>query len=115
VAFGEDNILLGTDSIWYGSPQDRILAFRAFEIGREFQDRYGYPALTPAIEREIFGLNAARVYGLKADEMRGKPVRDKVRKTRLDDLSDPDPAFATVGPRTRRELLAFRALHGESR
>jgi hypothetical protein len=114
VAFDEDNTLWGTDSIWYGSPQDRILDFRAFEFGREFQDRYGYPALTPAIKRESFGLNGARVYGLKADEMRGKPVRDKVRKTRLDDLNDPDPAFASHGPRTRRELLAYWALHGET-
>jgi len=110
---GEDNILWGTDSIWYGSPQDQIQAFRAFEISREFQDRYGYPALTPAIKRKIFGLNGARVYGLKADEMRRKLARDKVQKTRLDYLNDPDPAFATYGPRTRREFLAFRALHGD--
>jgi len=110
---GEDNILWGTDSIWYGSPQDQILAFRAFEISREFQDEYGYPALTPAIKRKIFGLNGARVYGLKADEMRRKLARDRVQKTRLDYLNDPDPAFATYGPRTRREFLAFRALAGE--
>ena len=38
---GEDNILWGTDSIFYGSPQDQIQAFRAFEITREFQERYG--------------------------------------------------------------------------
>jgi hypothetical protein len=25
---GEDNVLWGTDSIWYGSPQDQIQAFR---------------------------------------------------------------------------------------
>ena len=29
---GEDNVLWGTDSIWYGSPQDQIQAFRAFQI-----------------------------------------------------------------------------------
>jgi len=110
---GEDNILWGTDSIWYGSPQDQILAFRAFEISGEFQDRYGYPALTPAIKRKIFGLNGARVYGLKADELRSKLARDRVQKARLDYINDPDPAFATYGPRTRREFLAFRALAGE--
>ena len=27
---GEDNVLWGTDSIWYGSPQDQIQAFRTF-------------------------------------------------------------------------------------
>jgi hypothetical protein len=111
--FGEDNILWGTDSIWYGSPQDQIQAFRAFEISREFQDRYGYPALTPVIKRRIFGLNGARVYGLKAEEMRERLDRDRVQKTKLDYLNDPDPAFATYGPRTRREFLAFRALAGD--
>jgi predicted TIM-barrel fold metal-dependent hydrolase len=29
---GEDNVLWGTDSIWYGSPQDQIQAFRTFQI-----------------------------------------------------------------------------------
>jgi hypothetical protein len=110
---GEDNILWGTDSIWYGSPQDQIQAFRAFEISREFQERYGYPALTAAIKRKIFGLNGARVYGLKPEEMRRKLARDRVQKTKLDYLNDPDPAFLTYGPRTRREFLAFRALHGD--
>ena len=29
---GEDNVLWGTDSIWYGSPQDQIQAFRRFRF-----------------------------------------------------------------------------------
>ncbi len=110
---GEDHILWGTDSIWYGSPQDQIQAFRAFEISAEFQERYGYPALTPAIKRRIFGGNAARVYGLDAGALRRRLARDRVQRTRLEYLNDPDPAFATYGPRTRREFLAFRAQHGE--
>ncbi len=32
---GEDNVLWGTDSIWYGSPQDQIQAFRVFQISGE--------------------------------------------------------------------------------
>lgn len=110
---GEDNILWGTDSIWYGSPQDQIQAFRAFQISREFQERYGYPALTPAAKRKIFGLNAARVYGLKPEAMRRKLARDRVQKTRFEYLNAPDPSFATYGPRTRREFIAFRRWHGE--
>ena len=61
---GPDNILWGTDSIWYGSPQDQIESFRAFEISEELQERYGYPALTPEVKRKIFGLNAAALHGL---------------------------------------------------
>ena len=111
--FGEDRILWGTDSIWYGSPQDQIQAFRAFDISREFQEKYGYPALTEGIKRKIFGLNAARVYGLQPQEMRKKLARDRVQKSKTEYLDDPQPSFATYGPRTRAEFLAFRRLQGD--
>jgi predicted TIM-barrel fold metal-dependent hydrolase len=62
---GEDNVLWGTDSIWYGSPQDQIQAFRAFEITPEFQERFGYPALTKGLKAKVLGLNGARVYGVR--------------------------------------------------
>jgi len=110
LTFGEDSILWGTDSIWYGSPQDQIQAFRAFEISREFQEKFGYPALTPQIKRKIFGLNAARVYGLEPTAMRRKLARDRVKKARDEYLNNPQPSFKTYGPRTRREFLALRAL-----
>jgi predicted TIM-barrel fold metal-dependent hydrolase len=57
-------VLWGTDSIWYGSPQPQIEAFRVFEITPEYQDRFGYPALTPEVKRQILGRNAARLYKL---------------------------------------------------
>jgi hypothetical protein len=71
VAVGEDNILWGTDSIWYGSPQDQIQAFRAFEITAETQERFGYPALTPAVRAKILGQNAARLYGVDLAKVGG--------------------------------------------
>ncbi|WP_418317611.1 amidohydrolase family protein [Piscinibacter sakaiensis] len=111
--FGEDRILWGTDSIWYGSPQDQIQAFRAFQISSEFQQRFGYPALTPAIKRKIFGLNATKVYGLDTIQLRRKLGKDRVQKSRLDYLNDPNPSFETYGPRTRREFFAFRAVSGD--
>lgn len=61
---GEDNVLWGTDSIWYGSPQPQIDAFRAFTISQEYQERFGYPALTDAVKAKVLGLNGARVYGV---------------------------------------------------
>jgi predicted TIM-barrel fold metal-dependent hydrolase len=61
---GPERILWGTDSIWYGSPQGQIDAFRAFEITPEAQERYGYPALTPDMKDLILGGNAARLYGV---------------------------------------------------
>jgi hypothetical protein len=111
--FGEDRVLWGTDSIWYGSPQDQIQAFRAFEIGRELQERHGYPALTPAIKRKVFGLNAARVYGLQPEGLRRKLGTDRVQRRKSEYLDDPSPTFATYGPRNRAEFLAFRRWQGE--
>lgn len=61
---GEDNVVWGTDSIWYGSPQPQIEAFLRFQITAQFQQQYGYPALTDTIKRKILGLNAAKVYGI---------------------------------------------------
>jgi len=66
VTFGPDNILWGTDSLWYGSPQAQIEAFRTFEISAEYQERFGYPALTPDVKARILGLNAARLYNIDA-------------------------------------------------
>jgi hypothetical protein len=61
---GPERILWGTDSIWYGSPQGQIDAFRTFTISEEFQERFGYPALTDETKRLILGGNAQRLYGL---------------------------------------------------
>jgi predicted TIM-barrel fold metal-dependent hydrolase len=61
---GENNVVWGTDSIWYGSPQGQIQAFRAFEINEEFQERFGYPALTAERKAKILGRNSARLYGV---------------------------------------------------
>jgi len=102
---GEDNILWGTDSIWYGSPQDQIQAFRAFEISEEFQQRYGYPALTPEIRRKIFGLNALKPYRLEAGVLEHHLGDDAVQVTRAEYRSIADPHFRTFGPKTRREFF----------
>ena len=76
LAVGEDNILWGTDCIWYGSPQPLIDAFRAFQIPDEYTERYGYPKLTPLAKEKILGLNAARVYGLDPGKVRATTSND---------------------------------------
>ena len=65
-AFGPGRILWGTDSVWYGSPQPLIDAFRAFTIPDRMQDTYGYPPLTIDDKRRILGANATGVYGTEA-------------------------------------------------
>jgi hypothetical protein len=111
-AFGEDHILWGTDSIWYGSPQDQIQAFRAFQIAPALQEKHGYPALTPAVKRKIFGLNAARVYGLAPDALRARLAKDPVQRRKSEYRQDPQPSFATYGPRTWPEFVALRRMQG---
>jgi hypothetical protein len=60
--FGEDRILFGSDSVWYGSPQWQIEALWRFEIPENLRRQYGYPKLTQAAKRKILGLNSARLY-----------------------------------------------------
>ena len=70
LAVGEDNVLWGSDSIWYGSPQPLIDAFRSFHIPEQLCLEYGYPPLTPQVKEKILGLNAARVYGIDVAQAR---------------------------------------------
>ena len=106
--FGEERIVWGTDSIWYGSPQDQIQAFRAFQISTEYQDKYRYPALTADAKRKIFGLNAARVYGLDVAQIR----TPELQAARAEYRATPNPSFRTYGPSTRRQFLAMQQEHG---
>jgi hypothetical protein len=98
-AFGEDRILWGHRLDLVRSPQDQIQAFRTFQIAPAFQEKYGYPALTPTARRKIFGLNAARVYGLKPDALRARLAKDPVQRRKSEYLQDPQPSHATYGPR----------------
>lgn len=109
---GEDNVLWGTDSIWYGSPQDQIQAFRTFQISEEFQERYGYPAITPELRRKVFGLNAARPYEISAEEISRFVAGDALSQRKLAYQENPQPHFRTYGPKTRREFMNFLKLGG---
>ena len=109
---GEDNVLWGTDSIWYGSPQDQIQAFRTFRIADALVERYGYPQLTPALRAKVFGRNALRVYAVPDAVLKRHLPRDRVARERDEYRERPDPAFVTYGPKTRREFLAFKARAG---
>ncbi|MDW7772111.1 MAG: amidohydrolase family protein [Desulfobulbaceae bacterium] len=71
---GEDRVLWGTDSVWYGSPQWQIEALRRLEMPEDLQKRFGYQTLGPAdgpLKNRIFSGNAARVYPFAADSLQG--------------------------------------------
>jgi hypothetical protein len=139
---GSKRIIWGTDSIWWGSPQWQIDAFKALEIPPAMQEEFGYPALTPSRKRRILGRNAARLYGVRRGRRRyctipgGSPSgafldddEDLLAAAPADSLYVPDNidrlraeqggvragrSFRTYGPRTRREFLAFLN-HGADR
>jgi predicted TIM-barrel fold metal-dependent hydrolase len=62
---GEDHIVYGSDSIWYGGPQWQIEAFWRFQIPESIRRTWGYPQLTERAKRKILGLNSARLYGMR--------------------------------------------------
>ncbi|MEQ9319266.1 MAG: amidohydrolase family protein [Polyangiaceae bacterium] len=108
--FGEDRVVWGTDSIWYGSPQDQIAAFRAFSISEELQETHGYPALTDEVKAKIFGLNSAALYGIDPDAKLCEIAEDDISQQKQAMRTIPAlrrPSLRNMGPRTRQEWLDF--------
>ena len=69
-AVGEDRVLWGTDSIWYGSPQPLIDALWSFQIPEDMRERFGYPALTAEVKQKILWKNGAQLYDITDGELR---------------------------------------------
>lgn len=107
-ACGPDNLLWGTDSIWYGSPQDQIQAFRSFQIAESLRERHGYPEMTPELRAKVFGRNALKLYPVEAEVLDTLLQKDHIAEARENYRDRADPSFLTRGPRTRREFLNFR-------
>jgi predicted TIM-barrel fold metal-dependent hydrolase len=82
-AFGADHVLWGTDSIWYGTPQWQIEAFRRFEIPEVLVETHGYAPLTRAVKAQIFGLNAARVFGVDVNAKRHELPQDYLSRIKM--------------------------------
>ena len=98
-AFGDDHVLWGTDSIWWGSPQWQIEAMRRLEMPELLMKRFGYAPLTTDVKAKIFGLNAARLYGIDPSAKRN-PVPadyvDRLRKT-YRESGNPTPSNTQYG------------------
>jgi len=111
---GTRRVLWGTDSVWFGSPQAQIMAMRAFQITPYFQERYGYPALTPAVKAGLFGLNAAALFGVDPAAHRCGLVSAKLASGRAEASAlraegALPSAFTPRGPVTRRQVLGWLA------
>ena len=108
LAVGPDRVVWGTDSIWYGSPQAQIQAFRAFEIAERLQERFGYPALTEEVKTNVLGLNSAALYGIDPVTTRCDFSREELEAIRTSLPANP----TTYGPETAAQVRTLVAQHG---
>lgn len=104
---GEDNVLWGTDCLFYGSPQDQIQAFRSFQISEEFQEKFGYPKITDEIRAKVFGLSSAKIYGIEPVKPASVAQLDALGRAKANYQHVADPSFKTYGPKTRREFFTL--------
>jgi hypothetical protein len=111
---GQQRVMWGTDAIWYGSPEPQIMAMRTFQITPEFQDRFSYPALTDEVKANIFGLNAAHLFGIDPTATRCALTTDPLTAN-IEESAElrragalPSP-WTPHGPTTRRQVLEWLA------
>ncbi len=78
--YGADHTIWGTDCLWWGSPQWAIDAFKRFQISDEMCDKFGYTKLSKDDKAKIFGLNAAKLYGIDAEKKRNNIPKDELSK-----------------------------------
>ena len=79
-------------------------------ISAEYQDRFGYPALSDDLKRKVLGLNAARLFGLDPTATRCALAADPLTTAQPQAAHlRADGALASPwrpnGPVTRREVL----------
>jgi predicted TIM-barrel fold metal-dependent hydrolase len=104
--YGADHVIWGTDCLWWGSPQWVIEAFKRFQISDELCEKFGYAKLTKEDKAKIFGLNAAKLYGIDPKETRKNLPKDALEKIKMAYLEEggkrDNSAYGWVRDDTRR-------------
>jgi predicted TIM-barrel fold metal-dependent hydrolase len=103
---GPDRVVWGTDSIWFGTPQDQIQAMRAFQISEQLQETHGYPALTDELKADIFGLTSARLYEIEPPDS-----ACDVSDVDIENIRANLPPAQTYGPTTTTEAMKIILAH----
>ena len=85
---GEERVLWGTDSIWFGTPQDQIQAMRTFQIGEALQEAARLPEAH------------ARDQGRDLRAQRGRALRHRTDRRPL--RAERDATSRRSGRRCRR-------------
>ena len=114
---GEDRVLWGTDAIWYGSPQPQIMAFRAFQITPEFQQRFGYPALTDTSSGRSSGSTRQSSWASTptqpcAPSTRACCTTARAEYTSLSTTGEVSERWAARGAISRRDVIRLFRLTG---
>ncbi len=94
---GSDHILWGTDSIWGGSPQSQIVRLRKLQMTEELMKKHKYAELTDEVKNQIFGLNAAKLFGLDPKAKLKAIKADKLTQLRDEYRKDPSPSNTQYG------------------
>jgi predicted TIM-barrel fold metal-dependent hydrolase len=94
---GPERILWGTDSIWNGSPQSQIVRLRRLKIKDELIEKHKYPPLTDEVKEKIFGLNAAKLFGIDVKAKRKAIEVDKLTQLKEEYRQDPAPSNTQYG------------------
>jgi predicted TIM-barrel fold metal-dependent hydrolase len=84
---GADHVLWGTDSVWYGSPQWQIEAFRRIEIPEDMQKKHRFAPLGAAdgpLKSAVLAGNAARLYGIDLAQVAEASERDSLADAKRD-------------------------------
>ncbi len=81
--YGADHVIWGTDCLWWGSPQWAIDAFKRFQISDDLCEKFGYAKVTDDDRAKIFGLNAAKIYGIDPEEVRKTLPKDKLSELKV--------------------------------
>src|SRR6266511_4082602 len=78
---GADHVMWGSDSVWYGSPQWQIEAFRRLEVPVEMQKNNKFAALGAPdglVKSAILGGNSARLYRIDVKSAQSAITTDKI-------------------------------------
>jgi predicted TIM-barrel fold metal-dependent hydrolase len=81
--YGADHVIWGTDCLWWGSPQWIIDAFKRFQISDEICEKFGYKKITKEDKAKIFGLNAAKIYGVDVNAKRNALPSDTLSRLKV--------------------------------
>jgi predicted TIM-barrel fold metal-dependent hydrolase len=102
---GAENVVWGTDSVWYGSPQWQIEAMRRLEVPDDIMKKHGWKTKLGGpdsrVKRMIFGENSAKIYNYR--------IRAEYEDLTRDQLAQMKDVYEAEG--VERNNVAYGYVH----